>query len=91
MLIKINGNAPKNMRGGYRPAECTETRKVNIEGNSDKKHVSISYSERRNLTMRLHMRRFTRLTNGFSKKVEQHSNAFALHFTLYDSIEIQSG
>jgi len=54
-----------------------------IEGNPDRRHISTSYVERPNLTMRMNMRRFTRLTNAFSKKVENHAHAVALHFMYY--------
>src|ERR1019366_4912617 len=80
MLVKIYGNAPEAVKGRYSPAECTGARKERIEGNPDPKHVSTSYAERQNLTMRMHMRRFTRLTNGFSKKIDNHAYAVALHF-----------
>ena len=55
-----------------------------VEGKPDPKHISTSYSERQNLTMRMHMRRFTRLTNAFSKKVENHAYAVALHMMYYN-------
>ncbi len=55
-----------------------------IEGNPDRRYISTSYAERQNLTMRMSMRRFTRLTNGFSKKVENHAAAVALYFTYYN-------
>ncbi|MCI5046532.1 MAG: IS1 family transposase [Aquisalinus sp.] len=86
-LVKMYGEpAGKTAERKYSPAECTGIKKRRIEGDPDKEHVSTSYVERQNLTMRMHMRRFTRLTNGFSKKIENHANAVALHFMYYNFI-----
>jgi IS1 family transposase/lambda repressor-like predicted transcriptional regulator len=82
-LQKIYGAEP----GGehrYSPAECIGCEKRAITGSPDAKHVSTSYVERQNLTMRMSMRRFTRLTNGHSKKVENHAAAVAVHFAYYN-------
>jgi IS1 family transposase len=79
MLIKIYGNPPEAERR-YSPAECTGVEVRPVQGDPDPDHISTSYRERQNLTMRMGMRRFTRLTNGFSKKVENHVAAISLHF-----------
>jgi hypothetical protein len=68
----------------YSPPVCTGCKKKSIVGNPDEKHISTSFSERQNLTMRMSMRRFTRLTNAFSKKIENLSHAVALHFMYYN-------
>jgi len=87
-LVKMYGNSPENQRGHYSPAECTGVRREQVEGAPDPKHISTSYVERNNLTMRMHMRRFTRLTNGFSKKIENHAHAVSLHFMYYNFVKI---
>ena len=69
---------------------CIGCKKVEVTGDPDAKHISTSYVERQNLTMRLSMRRFTRLTNGFSKKPENHAAAVALHFMHYNFARIHT-
>jgi IS1 family transposase len=86
-LVKLYGPAPEAERR-YSPPVCVGARKHKVVGNPDPKHVSTSYAERHNLTMRMHMRRFTRLTNAFSKKVENHVAAVSLHSFYYNFIKL---
>lgn len=83
MLVKLYGEAPEAEKR-YSPADCIGAEKRTIIGEPEAKHVSTSYVERQNLTMRMGMRRFTRLTNGFSKKVENLFCAVSLHFMHYN-------
>jgi IS1 family transposase len=88
VLHKIYGSVPESAKGRYSPAECIGTEKHRIEGNPEKKHVSTSYVERSNLTFRMQNRRFARLTNGFSKKIENHAYSVALFVMSYNFTRI---
>ena len=89
-LVKLYGNegveSEREVR--YSPAQCNGTKTVKVNGNPVKRDVSTSYVERQNLTMRMSMRRFTRLTNAFSKKVENLEHAVSLHFMYYNFCRI---
>ncbi|NQW01230.1 MAG: DDE-type integrase/transposase/recombinase [Rhodospirillales bacterium] len=87
-IIKMYGVAPDSSKGRYSPADCTGIRKRRIEGNPAIEDVSTSHVERQNLTTRMSMRWFIRLTNGFSKKIENHAYAVALHFMYYNFARI---
>lgn len=84
MLVKIYEGQDQKGQRRYSPAGFVKADKRRINGNPDVSHVSTSYVERQNLTMRMGMRRFTRLTNGFSKKIENLAHAVALHFMYYN-------
>ncbi|MDB5439363.1 MAG: transposase [Caulobacteraceae bacterium] len=86
-LVKLYG-ATVTAPGRYSPAECIGARKQRVEGNPDENHVSISHVERMNLSIRMQNRRFTRLTNGFSKKLDNHIHALALYFAFYNFCRI---
>lgn len=83
MLVKLYGQQPDGDKR-YSPAECIATKQQRIQGNPDVSKISTSYVERQNLTMRMNIRRFTRLTNAFSKKVDNLKYAVALHFMFYN-------
>ena len=87
MLVKIYGPAPEGQRR-YSPAECIGAAKHRVEGNPDPKHVSTSFAERQNLSMRMGNRRMTRLTNAFSKKAENHAHMMAIYFMHYNFVRI---
>lgn len=84
MLVKIYGASNDNPESRYSPASCIGCRTGVLAGNPDPKHISTSFVERSNLSMRMGMRRFTRLTNAFSKKLENHGHAVALYFLHYN-------
>jgi IS1 family transposase len=88
MLIKIYGEASESAKGRYSPAECVGAVQRRVEGKPDPAHISTSYAERANLSMRMGMRRFTRLTNAFSKKAENHAHALAIYFMHYNFVRI---
>jgi hypothetical protein len=89
MLQKIYG-LQASEAGRYSPPKCIGAKKREITGNPDPNHISTSYVERQNLTMRMHMRRFTRLTNAFSKKLDNHGYAVALHFMYMNFVRVHS-
>lgn len=86
-LIKLFGVAPDSAKGRYSPAECIGIRKERINGEPDPRHVSTSFVERHNLTMRMQMRRFARLTNAFSKKFENHMHMVAIYTVWYNYVK----
>jgi IS1 family transposase len=86
-LVKYYGNDPEGQKR-YSPAQCMGTKQQIVSGNPDKRHISTSFIERQNLTMRMNMRRFTRLTNAFSKKFENHVHSIALYQMHYNFARI---
>lgn len=85
-LVKMYGGSEgtNEQERKYSPAVCTGCKKTKVSGEPNLKFVSTSYVERQNITMRMHMRRFRRLTNAFSKKIENHTYAIGLHFVYYN-------
>ncbi len=87
MLVKVYGNADAPA-GHQSPAPCVGAKKERVEGKPDPKQISTSFVERANLSMRLGNRRLTRLTNGFSKKAENHAHAMAIYFMHYNFVRV---
>jgi IS1 family transposase len=88
MLVKTYGASSESAKGRYSSAECTGAIKTPIEGKPDPKHISTSFVERQNLSMRMGNRRMTRLTNAFSKKAENHTHMMAIYFMHYNFVRI---
>lgn len=87
-LVKLYGTAPKGPQTRYSPAECIGAGKKRVTGDPDTAHVSTSHVERMNLSIRMQNRRFTRLTSGLSKKLDNHIHALALYFAFYNFVRV---
>lgn len=87
-LVKMYSASSESAKGRYSPADCTGIKKNAIEGDPDEKHINTSYVERMNLNIRMGNRRFTRLTNAFSKKVDNHLHMLSLYFCHYNFCRI---
>ena len=87
-LVKLYGQPLEDEARRYSPARCIGCLSKPVTGEPDPKHISTSYAERQNLTMRMHMRRFTRLTNGFGKKLENHVHLVALYTVFYNFVKV---
>lgn len=87
MLAKIYGSETHGEKR-YSPAICVVAEKKIITSNPDPEHISMSYAERANFTVRMHMHRFTRLTNAFSTKLDNHVRAIALHAMFYNFVRV---
>ncbi len=89
-LVKMYGSSSESenpTERKYSPSKLKSIHKIPVTGNPEEEYISTSFVERQNLTMRMHMRRFTRLTNAFSKKIENHCHAIALHFVYYNFVK----
>ncbi|HTR46089.1 MAG TPA: IS1 family transposase [Verrucomicrobiae bacterium] len=88
MLVKMYGTDREDTESRYSPAECIGCKEIRIIGRPDPKHISTSYVERQNWSVRTAMRRYTRLSNGFSRKIENHAAAVAVNYFAYNFIKI---